>query len=148
MAGGRDLKLSMVLLVPLLLFSRFFNLRRDHRVPNVPGHHNLIISGAPGQEPTQNNPLLCKFTLTSGGHVDFMQFEVKRYFGRQVSRYPNTDSTFQLSRLIISGDICPNPGPLPKPSCQKCLRTTAINHRSLTCSNCGCVYHNYEVWKC
>ena len=139
MAGGRHLKLSMVLLVSLSLFSSIFNLRWDFRVPNVPGHRNAIISGAPGQDPTRNNPLLSKFTLTSRGHVDFMPFKVKRYFGLRVSRY--SDSIFQLSRLIISGDICPNPGPLTKPSCQKCLRTIAINHRSLTCSNWGCAYH-------
>lgn len=63
---------------------------------------------------------------------------------RRVSRYPNSDSTFQLIRLAISGDIKLNPGPstlgsstkLKKLCCQTCSRTIAHNHRMLTCNLC------------
>ena len=66
---------------------------------------------------------------------------------RRVSRYPNSDSTFQLIRLAISGDIKLNPGPstlgssTKKLSCQTCSRTIACNHRVLTCNLCGFKYH-------
>lgn len=63
---------------------------------------------------------------------------------RRVSRYPNSDSTFQLIRLAICGDIKLNPGPstlgsstkLKKLCCQTCSRTIAHNHRMLTCNLC------------
>ena len=35
----------------------------------------------------------------------------KRYLSSRLSYYSNTDACFQLTRLITSGDICPNPGP-------------------------------------
>ena len=66
---------------------------------------------------------------------------------RRVSRYPNSDSTFQLIRLAISGDIKPNPGPstlgssTKKSCCQTCSRTIARNHRMFTCNLCGFKYH-------
>ena len=66
---------------------------------------------------------------------------------RRVSRYPNSDSTFQLIRLAISGDIKLNPGPstlgssTKKLSCQTRSRTIACNHRMLTCNLCGFKYH-------
>lgn len=65
----------------------------------------------------------------------------------RVSRYPNSDSTFQLIRLAISGDIQLNPGPstlgssTKKLCCQTCSRTIARNHRMLTCNLCGFKYH-------
>ena len=65
----------------------------------------------------------------------------------RISRYPNSDSTFRLIRLAISGDVKPNPGPstlgssTKKLSCQTCSRTIACNHRMLTCNLCGFKYH-------
>ena len=59
------------------------------------------------------------------------------------SRYPNSDSTFLLIRLAISGDVKLNPGPstlgssTKKLSCQTCSRTIACNHRMFTCTLCG-----------
>ena len=66
---------------------------------------------------------------------DSKVYRAKGYLRARVSRYPNSTSTFQISRLIISGDIAENPGPtLKKQTCLKCSRTIAKNHRSLTCS--------------
>ena len=51
---------------------------------------------------------------------DSKVYRVKGYLRARVSRYPNSASTFQISRLIISGDIAENPGPtLNKQSCPK-----------------------------
>ena len=67
---------------------------------------------------------------------------MKGYLRARVSRYPNSASTFQISRLTISGDIAENPGPTSnKQTCPKCSRTIAKNHRSLTCSACDLKYH-------
>ena len=35
----------------------------------------------------------------------------RRFLSARISFYPNSQSCFNLSRLIVSGDICPNPGP-------------------------------------
>ena len=37
--------------------------------------------------------------------------KVVGYYGARVSRYANSDSTFQLIRGVISGDVSENPGP-------------------------------------
>ena len=73
---------------------------------------------------------------------DSKVYRVKGYLRARVSRYPNSASTFQISRFIISGDIAENPGPTSnKQTCPKCSRTIAKNHRSLTCSACDLKYH-------
>ena len=65
----------------------------------------------------------------------------------RISRYSNSDSTFRLIRLAISGDVKLNRGPstlgssTKKLSCQTCSRTIACNHRMLTCNLCGSKYH-------
>lgn len=54
---------------------------------------------------------------------------------------------FQLSRLAMCGDICPNPGPsvrsksTPKPKCNSCGRMIASNHRFMSCQTCELLYH-------
>ena len=85
--------------------------------------------------------LWCKSSLKCCGHIARVRFTVKGYDRFRARRYPNSDSTFNLSRLVISGDICPNPGPSRKPCCQVCFRAVAINHRLLVCATCGSNYH-------
>lgn len=63
----------------------------------------LRENGAQRQISNYYCPLPCK--------VDFFRMKVKKYLGLRISRYPNSTSTFPLSCLTISGDICPNPGP-------------------------------------
>ena len=64
------------------------------------------------------------------------------YHRARVSRYANSDSTFQLIRVVISGDVSENPGPsVNKPKCQQCFRTIARNHRIIICSSCDSTYH-------
>ena len=69
-------------------------------------------------------------------------YKAKGYLISRVSPYPNSTSTFQISCLIINGDISENPGPSTnKLICPECSRTIAKNHRSLTCSVCDLTYH-------
>ena len=56
------------------------------------------------------------------------------HLGARINRYPNSTSTFQITRLAISGDISPNPGP---DKCNFCSRTIARNHRVLHCTLCN-----------
>ena len=66
----------------------------------------------------------------------------ERVLRRRVNHYPNSDSTFQLTRLLISWDVHFNPGPLKnKSSCKTFRRTMARNHHSLCCGTCGFQYH-------
>ena len=78
----------------------------------------------------------------NGSHVGFVRCLGKGVCRARLSRYPNSDSTFQLTRLSISWDINLNPGPdTEKKSCFTCARTIACNHRSLACNLCGLRYH-------
>ena len=85
------------------------------------------------------SPSLGCATLTNNRrHLGLDKLTVNGYSNTRVSRYPNALSTFQLTRLTTSGDVCPNPGPpTTKPSCQMCSRTIARNHRALHCDLCG-----------
>lgn len=61
----------------------------------------------------------------------------RRYFGSRTCYYANSDSSFQQSRLLTSGDISLNPGPSSSPSkCSVCSKTIARNHRALRCDRC------------
>lgn len=83
-----------------------------------------------------------KSTFTCSGHDVVTRFtERGSFFRTRICRYAITDYTFQLGRLIISGDICTNPGHSTKPSCEGCSRTIARNHRSLMCTTCDGIYH-------
>jgi len=68
---------------------------------------------------------------TCRGHVAYLRVVVKGYFRFRASRYPKTNSMFNLSRQVISGDTCPSPRPSMRTRCQGCLRTIAIHHRLL-----------------
>ena len=84
----------------------------------------------------------CMILTNNRRHLGLDKLKVKGYSNVRVSRYPNAVSTFQLTRITTSGDVCPNPGPpTTKPSCQMCSRTIAHNHRALHCNLSGLNYH-------
>ena len=74
-------------------------------------------------------------------HFGSIQVLHRRFFGHRLSRYPNSSSIFQLSRLLINCDLNPKPGPTTKHRCPSCFRTIARNHRSLDCNLCGGTFH-------
>ena len=57
----------------------------------------------PGQVPTAY--LIFVPAWKNSHHDQSKVYKVKGYLSSRVSRYPNSASTFQISRLIISGDI-------------------------------------------
>ena len=66
----------------------------------------------------------------------------RRYLGAKINHYPNSDSSFQLTRIAISGDVSPNPGPAPK--CSSCDKTVRKNQPSVNCTMC----YNMSHTKC
>ena len=69
----------------------------------------------------------------------------KRYLSSRLRNYSNTDACFQLTRLVISGDICPNPGPDHATTrgslCSVCRKIVARNHRAINCDLCDLWCH-------
>ena len=65
-----------------------------------------------------------------------------KYHKSRLNRYPSQDnmSTFQLVtdgslKVILSGDVQENPGPVNNP-CSVCGRAVAKNHRAIECDKC------------
>ena len=67
----------------------------------------------------------------------------KGYLSSRLRYYSNTDACFPSTRLITSGDICPNPGPDHGTTrgslCSVCRKTVARNYRAINCDLC-------ELW--
>ena len=58
-------------------------------------------------------------------HIGILQLSTSaKYLAARTRRYPNSSSTFQLTRLLVSGDSSPNPGP---DKCDVCSRKIASN---------------------
>ena len=70
----------------------------------------------------------------------------KGYFATRVNYYSNSDCSFHLIRLIVSGDISVNPGP---ENCVVCLKPIARNHQELSCDQCDswCQFMSTVMWK-
>ena len=50
---------------------------------------------------------------------------------------------YDLQDDSLSGDVCPNPGPVKNP-CTVCFRPVAKNHRAVSCDGC----YGYSHIKC
>ena len=64
----------------------------------------------------------------------------KKFLSSRIRFYSNSDAGFNLARLALSGDICPNPGPaaarISKPQYSICKRYVAKSHRATDCDIC------------
>ena len=64
----------------------------------------------------------------------------RRYLSTRISRYPNSEASFTLTRLVISGDIALNPGPATSDNGSTCCsvrkKQVLINHRAIECDIC------------
>ena len=67
-------------------------------------------------------------------HFGSSFYRGRGYLSFRISLYPNSVSTFQLNRLIISGDISENPGP---DKCSVCTNTVAKNHHAISSDSCA-----------
>ena len=76
--------------------------------------------------------------LNSPGTRHFGHSSSTAFFAVRIERYPNSSSTFQLEKVVASGDVSLNPGP---EKCKTCTRAIAFNHRRLCCASCTNRYH-------
>ena len=64
----------------------------------------------------------------------------RKFLSTRISIYPNSQASFQLSRLVESGDVCPNPGPKTAAhnpaKCSVCKKTVAKTNRAINCDSC------------
>ena len=66
-------------------------------------------------------------------------------FPTRIHYYADFDSCFQQTRLLVSGDVSANPGPVTNASkCSICSKTIAGNHRAVTCDQ----FHKWCHIKC
>ena len=69
----------------------------------------------------------------------------RKFLSARTYFYRNSVASFNLTRLSLSGDVNPNPGPIAtansKPKCSICSRTIARNHRSVVCTTCKSSLH-------
>jgi len=65
----------------------------------------------------------------------------RKFLSARISFCPNSQSCFNLSRLIVSGDIFPNPGSTAtvniSAKCAVCKRRVANTHRAVNCDSCS-----------
>ena len=85
--------------------------------------------------------------------VCHLGMHVKGYYGSRITHYPNSAATFNLIRLITSGDISLNPGPdctascngRNKPAwkfpCVVCEKPVRCNQKGILCDGCDKWFH-------
>ena len=66
-------------------------------------------------------------------HVGFTHLSRKGFFASRLKHSSNSTSTFQITRIVLSGDVSMNPGP---PKCSACAKTIARNNRAVECNTC------------
>ena len=66
-------------------------------------------------------------------HVGFTHLSRKGFFASRVKHSSNSTSTFQITRIALSGDVSMNPGP---PKCSACDKTIARNNCAVECNTC------------
>ena len=107
MAGGRTLSCSVTFVI--LVLSQCFKTMYAGTQVKVSGPRPFPYN--PHAAALQNSTKFYKVPPSLGGHRSGIVSHGKRYFSSRVKYYPNDVASFQLARLITSGDICPNPGP-------------------------------------
>lgn len=150
MAAGCKFSLSpvfTVFLVCLLACNSFtfFKIRLSH--PKTCLHP---VGGVIGLETTRN------FFVALTSRVRHLGTRAKGYFGTDLTRYPNSVSTFNISRLVQCGDIEINPGPgqslspglsttrkkpLWKCPCDVCTKPVRSNQKGILCDGCNKWFH-------
>ena len=111
--------------------------------------HICIISNTVGRTQKQT---CCSFHITWKPKTTVFLLKIKRQ-KKPVAYYSNTSAT---QKLILSGDIEENPGPIQdkkpveapaaqriktKPKCPNCTKTVQSNHKRFLCTVCLDLYH-------
>lgn len=134
MAVGRRIFRSEILLILLAFINSYFdsNVLKSFEKCNI--HNWSGFDGDPNGNSTKfRHPCICKPVR----HVVFIP-RGKGCYSSRVNYYSNSDCSFYMTRLIISGDININPGP---DKCNICNKSLAPNHRVVDCDGCQGRYH-------
>lgn len=134
MARSRVLLCSQLFLISLALISTHVSENTLGSLRSGPFHSRLNSGGHTKRIPPKKQ-YACLWK-----HVHHLGFfpRGKGYTASRVHFYSDSDRSFQLIRLIVSGDITENPGPK---NCDVYLKTVARNHRALSCNQCDSWCH-------
>lgn len=133
MAVGCKISFS-VLLLNLLGFLPPYGQEYDSNISSSDPACQFALSSIP-----RVNLALNHLLLSTSKHVRHLVRAPrgKKYYGSRTCYYSNSDSSFQQSRLLSSGDVSTNPGPsFNTPKCSVCAKSIACNHRALSCDGC------------
>ena len=132
-ACGREFhpsRFSSLLVAYLLLFREEYDFSCLLRIPTFHFAKFDLFTGAISANYKHSSPWIQvrHFVLALGG---------KSFLHSRIRYYANSDSCFQQTRLLISGDVPFNPGPVTNASkCSVCSKTVVRNHRAVNCDQC------------
>lgn len=81
-------------------------------------------------------------SATSGTYYKpLFKLASRRFYGGRLLYTATGVSTFQVQRLLISGDVSPNPGPKRKSTtkypCGECSKPVRRNQNAILCAECN-----------
>ena len=120
----------MLLVAYLLLFREEYDFPCFLRTPTFHFAKYGLFTGVISANYKHSSPWIQvrHFVLAIGG---------KRFLHSRIRYYANSDSCFQQTRLLVSGDVPSNPGPVTNASkCSVCSKTVVRNHRAVNCDQC------------
>ena len=134
MAGGRVF-LNSVIFSFLILCSSLYNLNTRFFTEKSQSIDLYSVSrGNGGYIWEYEGSYTGKIRLTRVRHVG--SFYRKSFCHLRLQYYCNSTATFQLNKVLVSGDVQLNPGPVKNP-CTVCEKAVVKTHRSMTCDGCG-----------
>ena len=136
MAGSHAYSRSPAIFLYFLLFSICCEYLDLNTYLSKPASLRYAVCDPASSEAAESPPSKVPY-LVDSRHL-CLRFRRRRFFSARLSHTPTSISSFQLSNIIISGDVQVNPGPI---KCKLCCRTIARNHRALKCGICSCDYH-------
>ena len=133
MACCRELissRFSSLLVAYLLLFREEYDFSCFLRIPKFHFAKYGLFTGAISANYKHSSPWIQvrHFVLALGG---------KSFLHSRIRYYANSDSCFQQTRLLVSGHVPSNPGPVTNAfKCSVCSKTVARNPRAVNCDQC------------
>lgn len=126
----RSSSVSLLLLQLLLQPCFFSNMEKITDISFSAGS----LEASPGITVVKMPGLLSATTVRlQRRHVGFTHLSRKGFFVSRVKHSSNSTSTFQITRIVLSGDVSMNPGPA---KCSACDKTIARNNRVVECNVC------------
>ena len=108
-------------------------------------YHDTTLHGSMNSVNSTGSVNVAVQALQLSRHLAGRGARGKRFLSSRFSYYANADSNFQLTRIVSSGDVSPNPGPTGEGNnparCSGCNRTIARNHRAVECNHCYNMWH-------